>query len=155
MCNAGSFDVKPAYITTCIYRPAPKELHERPYKSGVSCSECPGASTCHRKQCLKKPLPVTRAPSQHPHNRTAFGFPKQLTPGKATRRPSSSTTHSAPNQLTPGKTTKTTPLSTRLSMVGVPKHLTSRGTTKPTSSNRMLSAFKNMIISVILLHVIA
>uniref|UniRef100_A0A5K3FU07 SCP domain-containing protein n=1 Tax=Mesocestoides corti TaxID=53468 RepID=A0A5K3FU07_MESCO len=49
----------PIYLTACLYVPPGNSLYERPYRSGQSCSECPGGSICYRKQCVSASTTLT------------------------------------------------------------------------------------------------
>uniref|UniRef100_A0A5K3G163 SCP domain-containing protein n=1 Tax=Mesocestoides corti TaxID=53468 RepID=A0A5K3G163_MESCO len=51
------------FLNVCLFRRIGGYLTDRPYKSGMSCSECPNGFACERKQCFKKPSPVTHSPS--------------------------------------------------------------------------------------------
>uniref|UniRef100_A0A5K3FD38 SCP domain-containing protein n=1 Tax=Mesocestoides corti TaxID=53468 RepID=A0A5K3FD38_MESCO len=53
---------KSTYALVCIYKPGDNSVAERPYKSGKSCSQCPGGYGCQRNQCYKD-TPTTTASS--------------------------------------------------------------------------------------------
>uniref|UniRef100_A0A5K3G5B0 SCP domain-containing protein n=1 Tax=Mesocestoides corti TaxID=53468 RepID=A0A5K3G5B0_MESCO len=42
------------YITMCLIKRTDGNLNDRPYKSGVSCSECSDGFSCRRNQCFRQ-----------------------------------------------------------------------------------------------------
>uniref|UniRef100_A0A5K3FJT6 SCP domain-containing protein n=1 Tax=Mesocestoides corti TaxID=53468 RepID=A0A5K3FJT6_MESCO len=59
---------KTHYFTMCLYRPAHNWPRERPYATGVSCSECPDGYGCYRNQCDASTEPVTDDFEAEPQN---------------------------------------------------------------------------------------
>uniref|UniRef100_A0A5K3FMJ5 SCP domain-containing protein n=1 Tax=Mesocestoides corti TaxID=53468 RepID=A0A5K3FMJ5_MESCO len=53
---------RPEYLIVCLYKPAGNLPNERPYKQGVSCSECAQKSSCFRNQCVPKSSPLQGLP---------------------------------------------------------------------------------------------
>uniref|UniRef100_A0A5K3FSB0 SCP domain-containing protein n=1 Tax=Mesocestoides corti TaxID=53468 RepID=A0A5K3FSB0_MESCO len=51
-CTSQTVDAQARYLTMCLYKPSERYFQERPYKSGVSCSECPEGYICRTKQCF-------------------------------------------------------------------------------------------------------
>uniref|UniRef100_A0A5K3F466 SCP domain-containing protein n=1 Tax=Mesocestoides corti TaxID=53468 RepID=A0A5K3F466_MESCO len=50
-------------LVVCLIKRNVRDIRKRPYKSGESCSECPGGFACHRKQCYDLWALQTNSPS--------------------------------------------------------------------------------------------